>query len=176
MKTVKIIIGSYILLNSMNLYAESAKECMKYWQEPTAPIKVLGEVECENIWDFGKTNATKNRLQLLDQLGLKSKNSQWMSTGNCSKVLYDKKTYYIYQAYYKQDKDDIWIAYNDKSAFAYFRKVISPLSNGENAGVSLKCAKTGGYAEAKTVLNSYLKSKTSVSMSTYKSDDWYKED
>ena len=33
MKVLKIVIGTYILLNSISLYAESTNECMKYWSE-----------------------------------------------------------------------------------------------------------------------------------------------
>jgi hypothetical protein len=47
----------------------------------------MGEVECEHIWDYGKSNTSKNRLQLLSQLSLKPKNNQWMSTGNCKSYI-----------------------------------------------------------------------------------------
>lgn len=33
MKMLKIVLGLYILLNSMNLYVENVNECMKYWSE-----------------------------------------------------------------------------------------------------------------------------------------------
>jgi hypothetical protein len=176
MKTVNIMIGACILLNSINLHAESAKECMKYWKEKSiVPIKKLGEVECEHIWDYGKSKTSQNRLKLLSQLNLKPKNNQWMSTGSCIKVLYNKNNYYIYRAYYKEDRDEIWIAYNDKNAFSYFRKVTAPQKEEESSRVELSCARNGDYGEAKTVLNSYLKNNTEVSMSSYKVGDWYKE-
>ncbi|EKU57420.1 MULTISPECIES: hypothetical protein [Acinetobacter] len=176
MNTVKLMIGACILLNSINLHAESAKECMKYWDEkPVVSIKKMGEVECEHIWDYGKSNTSQNRLKLLSQLNLKSKNNQWMSTGNCAKVVYNKNNYYIYRAYYKEDKDEIWIAYNNKNAFSYFRKVATPQKENESSRVELSCAKSGDYEEAKTVLNSYLKNNTLVNMSFYKVGDWYKE-
>lgn len=41
--------------------------------------------------------------------------------------------------------------------------------------VKLSCARNGDYGEAKTVLNSYLKNNTEVSMNFYKVGDWYKE-
>ncbi|HHP8824545.1 TPA: hypothetical protein ACSIXI_002456, partial [Acinetobacter baumannii] len=121
-------------------------------------------------------NVTQGRLKLLNQLKLKPNNNQWMSTGECSKVSYNKNNYYIYRAYYKEDRDEIWIAYNDKSSFSYFRKVSSPKKEGENSKVSLSCAKNGEYDEARSVLNTYLKNNTSVSMSYYKVGDWYKGD
>jgi hypothetical protein len=177
MKVLKIVMGTYILLNSISLYAESTSECMKYWSEKSAAsLKVLEEVECENIWEYGKSSATQDRLKLLNQLKLNPKNNQWMSIDECSKVSYNKKNYYIYRAYYKEDRDEIWIAYNDKSSFSYFRKVNSPQKEGENSKVSLSCAKNGEYDEARSVLNNYLKNNTSVSMSYYKVGDWYKGD
>ena len=176
MKVLKIVIGTYILLNSISLYAESTNECMKYWSEKSSiSLNVLGEVECENIWEYGKSNATQDRLKLLNQLKLTPKNNQWMSTGECSKVSYNENVYYVYRAYYKEDRDEIWIAYNAKSSFSYFRKVSSPQNEGENFKVSLSCAKNGEYEGAKSALNNYLKNNTLVSMDYYKVGDWYKE-
>ncbi len=170
------MIGACIFLNSINLHAESAKECMKYWDEnPVISIKKLSEVECAHIWDYEKSNASQNRLKLLTQLNLKAKNNQWMSTGNCTKVSYNKNNYYIYRAYYKEDRDEIWIAYSDKNAFSYFRKVNPPQKEGGDSRVELSCAKNGDFGEAKAALNSYLKNYTSVSMAFYKVGDWYKE-
>ncbi|ENW97879.1 hypothetical protein [Acinetobacter sp. NIPH 298] len=175
MKIAKVFIGSLVLLQSVSLYAESFKQCLKYWNEPVVEIKVLGEVECEHVWEFGQNSASQNRLKLLDQLNLKRKNNQWMSTGICSKVLYNHKEYYIYNANYKEDKDDVWIAYDNKNAFAYFRKIVAPSEEGARSGVILSCASIGVDDKSRYVLNSYLKNNTSVSMSFYKTNDWYKE-
>lgn len=59
MKTLKIVLGSYILLNSMNLYAENVNECMKYWSEPAVQIRVLPAVQCFDIWEEGFSNENK---------------------------------------------------------------------------------------------------------------------
>ena len=59
MKTLKIVLGSYILLNSMNLYAENVNECMKYWSEPAVQIRVLPDVQCFDIWEEGFSNENK---------------------------------------------------------------------------------------------------------------------
>lgn len=58
MNTVKIMIGACILLNSINLHAESAKKCMKYWNEPAVQVIVLEDVQCPDIWEdnFNKEN------------------------------------------------------------------------------------------------------------------------
>ncbi|MCU4387562.1 hypothetical protein KTH40_08075 [Acinetobacter haemolyticus] len=175
MRIAQVLIGSLVLFQSGSLYAESAKQCLKYWNEPVEQIQVLGEVECEHVWEFGQNRATQNRLKLLDQLNLKRKNSQWMSTGKCTQVLYDNKKYNIYYANYKEDKDEIWIAYNNENAFAYFRKIVAPLEEGTRPGVVLSCSNVGKNSATRYTLNSYLKNNTSVSMIFYKTNDWYKE-
>ncbi|NAR65290.1 hypothetical protein GPS57_16285 [Acinetobacter haemolyticus] len=175
MRLAQVLIGSLVLFQSVSLYAESAKQCLKYWNEPVEQIQVLGEVECEHVWEFGQNSATQNRLKLLDQLNLKRKNGQWMSTGNCKQVLYGNEKYNIYRAYYKEDRDEIWIAYDNKNAFSYFRKIVAPLEEGTSPGVVLSCASIGKNEKSRHVLNSYLKKNTSVSMEIYRINDWNHE-
>ncbi len=175
MKLLKIAVMTYLLLNSINLYAESAKECMKYWNEPVVGIKVLGEVECEHIWDFGISENSQNRLKVLDQLKLKNRTGQWMSTGICQEILYNGNKYKIYNANYKEDKHDIWMIYNSNNVFSYFRKVANSVNGFGGLGVDLSCSGLGGDKNIKYILNSYLKDNTSINMRIYRENDWYKD-
>lgn len=170
MKNVKKIMFMFMCLSSSILYAESSKDCMNYWNQPIKKITVLEEVECDHIWDFGKNKMGDSRLKILDSLNLKKDNRQWQSIGECQQVLSNKKKYYIYNARYKEYGHNIWLIYDDKNAFAYFRKV-----NNKDQSVDLSCAQEGADKNLKFILNSYLKNNTSVSMQKYKPNDWYKE-
>ncbi|WP_227602067.1 MULTISPECIES: hypothetical protein [Acinetobacter] len=170
MRKIIKILAIIMFLNSSALYAESSKECMSYWNLPIKKIEVLEEVECEDIWNFGKDKSSLNRLQVVNNLNLKTKNSQWLSTGQCQKISYDKKIYNIYNTEYKEYGHNIWLIYDEKNAFAYFRKI-----NIKDQSVVLSCNEVGQNKELKFILNSYLKNNTSVSMEKYKANDWYKE-
>ena len=91
MKTLKIVLGSYILLNSMNLYAENVNECMKYWSEPAVQIRVLPDVQCFDIWEEGFSNENK---KVARKIGFNLKDKNWMSTGICNHIQYKNKDYY----------------------------------------------------------------------------------
>ena len=170
MKNLKKIMIIYTLFGSQTLYAETSKDCINYWNQPIKKIKVLEEVECEHIWEFGKNKIDDSRLKILDGLDLKKENGQWQSIGECQQVLYNKKKYHIYNACYKEYGHNIWLIYDDKNAFAYFRKV-----NNKDQSVILSCSQVGMNNELKVILNSYLKINTSVSMKKYRANDWYKE-
>lgn len=160
----------FVCLSSPTLYAESSKECMNYWNQPIKKITVLEEVECDHIWDFGKSKKSLNRFKVVNNLNLKTTNTQWMSTGQCQKVSYNKKQFNIYNSEYKEYGHNIWLIYDDKNAFAYFRKV-----NSKDQSVEVSCAQEGADTNLKFILNTYLKNNTSVSMQKYKANDWYKE-
>lgn len=170
MKKLKEIIAIVVFLNSSTLYAESSKDCMSYWNQPIKKIQVLEEVECEHIWNFGRDKSSLNRLQVINDLNLKTNKSQWLSTGQCQKISYNKKIYNIYNAEYKEYGHNVWLIYDEKNAFAYFRKI-----NSKDQSVVLSCNQAGKDQELKFILNSYLKNNTSVSMEKYKANDWYKE-
>lgn len=170
MKKLKKIMTILVCLSSSTLYAESSKECMNYWNQPIKKITVLEEVECDHIWDFGKNKNSLNRLKVVNSLNLKTTNTQWMSIGQCQKVSYNKKQFNIYNSEYKEYGHNIWLIYDDKNAFAYFRKV-----NSKDQSVEVSCAQEGADTNLKFILNSYLKNNTSVSMQKYKANDWYKE-
>lgn len=167
---MKNIITICVLTSSSILYAESSKECMQYWNQPIKKIKVLEEVECEHIWEFGKNKSSLSQLKVINNLKLKASDALWLSTGQCQKILYNKNKYNIYNAEYKEYGNNIWLIYDDKTAFAYFRKV-----NSRDQTVDLSCNQVGMDHEIKFILNSYLKNNTSVSMEKYRENDWYKE-
>ncbi len=167
---MKNIITICVLISSSILYAESSKECMQYWNQPIKKIKILEEFECEHIWEFGKNKSSLSQLKVINNLKLKTSDAQWLSTGQCQKISYNKKQYNIYNAEYKEYGHNIWLIYDDKTAFAYFRKV-----NSRDQSVDLSCNQVGIDHEIKYILNSYLKNNTSVSMEKYRENDWYKE-
>ncbi len=169
----KILLNIIFLTISVNVFAESGKECTKNWSYPNFNVKLLGEKSCLNIWELGGDVSSKNRLNLLKIMGLKSKNSQWMSTGTCVEVKYNNQNYLIYNAYLKEDKSDLWMIYNNSEAYAYFREVKNPISDGFS--VNLKCAEIGKNEQIKYILNNYLKKQTSINLDFYRLNDWYSE-
>ena len=70
MKLLKIAVMTYLLLNSINLYAESAKECMKYWSKPAVQVSVLPDVQCSDVWDDSFSLENK---KLVKQIGFNLK-------------------------------------------------------------------------------------------------------
>ncbi len=164
MMKLKIVIGFYFLLNSMNLYAERAKECMKYWNEPAVQVKVLKDVECPDIWD---ESFNKGNKKLVKAMGLNLKDKNWMSTGTCNHVEYKNKEYYIYWADIKNTKTDIIIIYDDKNSFAYSReidrfKIKDGLKEDEVVDVLLSCGKNGVDKNIVSALNGYIFKETSI--------------
>ena len=170
MKNLKKIMTICLLFSSPTLYAESSKDCMNYWNQPVKKITVLDDVECDHIWEFGKNKIGDSRLKILESLDLEKENEQWQSIGECQQVLFNKKKYHIYNARYKEYGHNIWLIYDNKNAFAYFRKV-----NSKDQSVDLSCAQEGKDSDLKFILNTYLKTKTSVSMKKYRAKDWHKE-
>ena len=177
MKTLKIVLGSYILLNSMNLYAENVNECMKYWSEPAVQIRVLPDVQCFDIWEEGFSNENK---KVARKIGFNLKDKNWMSTGICNHIQYKNKDYYIYLANMKEDRTDLIMIYNEGNSFAYSRKIDQKnIKNGfrkeDQVDVNLSCGKIGDDIKIASVLNGYIFKETSISnIFKYKMYDRFK--
>lgn len=177
MKMLKIVLGSYILLNSMNLYAENVNECMKYWSEPAVQIRVLPDVQCFDIWEEGFSNENK---KVARKIGFNLKDKNWMSTGICNHIQYKNKDYYIYWADMKDDRTDLIMIYNEGNSFAYSRKIDQKnIKNGfrkeDQVDVNLSCGRIGDDIKIASVLNGYIFKETSISnIFKYKMYDRFK--
>lgn len=177
MKTAKLVMGPYILLNSMNLYAEKAQDCMKYWHEPAVQISLLQSIPCPDIWE---DNFNKENQKLVKKIGFDLKDKNWMSTGMCEHVQYKNKKYYIYWVDMKHNKTDIIMIYNDNNSFAYSRVLDLSKSKGvfrkeDMVNVSLSCEKIGDDIKIVSVLNGYLLKETSINnIYKYKINDRFK--
>lgn len=177
MKVLKIVIGTYILLNSINLYAESTNECMKYWEKPAAKVSVLQDIQCSNIWE---DNFSKENKKLVKEIGFNLKDKNWVSTGSCSHVKYNDKDYYIYWADMKHNKTDLIMIYNTSNSFAYSRaldakKIKEGFKKEDSIDVDLSCGKVGEDINIVSVLNGYLLKETSINnISKYKVYDRFK--
>lgn len=170
------MVGACILLNSINLHAESAKECMKYWSEPAVQVTVLQDVQCPDIWEDKFSD--NNRL-VIKKLGLNRQDNNWMSTGACKKVKYNSDIYFVYKAFLKNNKTNLIILYNNKDSFAYLRKLdLSKFKNGyteqDIVDVNLTCTKVGKGTSMVSILNSYILKDTNIKdISKYSISDWY---
>lgn len=177
MNTVKIMIGACILLNSINLHAESAKECMKYWNEPAVQVFILEDVQCPDIWE---DNFSKENKKIAKNIRFDLKDKNWTSTGTCNHVQYKNKNYYIYWAEMKHNKTDLIMIYNDINSFAYSREIDrKKIKNGfrkeDSVDVNLSCSKVGEDENIVSALNGYLFKETSIgNISKYKINDRFK--
>jgi hypothetical protein len=177
MKDFKKIMTIYVLLNSPTLYAESLKECMKYWNEPAVHINLLEDVQCTDIWE---ENFQKENKILVKKIGLDLKDKNWMSTGTCNHVNYKNKDYYIYWVYLKNNRTDLIIIYDNKNSFAYSREINrKEIENGfgleDEINVNLSCGKVGDDKKIISVLNGYIYQETSINnISKYKIYDRFK--
>jgi len=177
MKLLKIAVVIYLLLNSINLYAESVKECMTYWSKPAVQVSVLPDVKCSDVWDDSFRLENK---KLVKQIGFNLKDKNWVSTGSCSHVQYKTKDYYIYWADMKNNKTDLIMIYSPNNSFAYSRaldqkKIKEGFKIEDSVDVNLSCGKIGEDINIISVLNGYLHKETSIkNISKYKIYDRFK--
>ena len=155
-----------IMVFSTSAYAQE-NECEKNWESGKKAyknLKIYSEtVDCRNVWEDPKKES------LLKNMGLNSKNPQWMSTGECQVVELNKSKYKIYQASFQNDHSDIRIISDDKgNSFAFFRDLgrfdmtqdkFYPRKNSNIHGVYLKCNGIGSYQLLKPILSSYINNK-----------------
>lgn len=177
MINLKTVVATYVLFNSVALYAESSKECMKFWSEPAVQINLLKDVNCPDIWEENFKNENKI---LVKKIGLDLNDKNWMSTGTCNHVKYKNKDYYIYWSYLKNNRTDFILIFNNTDSFAYSREINKKemekgfgVNDELNANVS--CYKIGVDKKIISVLNGYLYKETSIkNITKYKIYDRFK--
>lgn len=176
MKIAKVLIGSLVLLQSVSLYAESSKQCLKYWNEPVVEISIISDVTCPDVWE---EEFSKNNRIVIEKLGLDRTDDNWISTGLCKKVKHKGNIYFAYRAFLKNDKTNLIMLYDNKKTFAYLRRLdLSKFKNGytdqDIVDVNLTCNKLGEDLNISSILNSYILKDTSIkNISKYQISDWY---
>ncbi len=176
MKLSAKITSVSLFLACSTVGAEQSDQCLKYWNSPEVEIKILDKVDCPNIWEDKGDDISANKIVVLKAMGLSHKKMNWMSTGECQKLEHNKKFYYVYNAYQKEELNDIWMIYNKENLFMYFRKINFNEKNLEGRfKVNLNCNQVGSDKNIYNILNSYLKKDTDVKINLYKINDWYKE-
>lgn len=182
MKLLATMASLTLFLGCSIVQAEQSDQCLKYWNRPEVEIKILGKVDCPNIWEDINNQSSINKKKVFKSMGLNAKNSNWMATGECEKVKHEESIYLIYRTYHKLDRRDVWMIYSNKDNFSYLREIDkSKLMNetfsvDETVDAKVNCGKIGLDKSIISVLNSYLKHNTSIeSINKYKINDWYKE-
>ncbi|MCH7335671.1 hypothetical protein [Acinetobacter sp. NIPH 2699] len=178
MKIVQVFIGSLLLSQSVSLYAESSKQCLKYWNEPVVQFELLKDTQCPHVWE---DNFNPHGKKVVENIGFNLKNNNWMSAGICSHIKYKNNNYYIYWADMKHNKTDLIMVFNDNAAFLYSREIDrtkisdSGYTDKDVLDVNLSCAKAGSDSDLISVLNSYILKETNIkNIYKYQIADWFK--
>lgn len=176
MKLLTTMTSFSLFLTCGIVQAQQSDQCLKYWNGSEVEIKILGQVDCPNIWENKGDDISANKVIVLKKMGLSHKKMNWMSTGKCQKLEYDRKFYYVYNAYQKEELNDIWMIYSKENLFMYYRKIKFNEKTPEGRfKVNLNCNQVGSNKNIYNILNSYLKKDTDVKINLYKINDWYKE-
>lgn len=178
MRIAQVLIGSLVLFQSVSLYAESSKQCLKYWNEPAVKFELLQDVQCPHVWE---ENFNLYGKKVVRTIGFNLKNNNWMSTGICHHIQHNHKNYYVYRAYVKHNKTDIIMVFNDNASFLYSREIDrakigdSGYTDKDILDVNLSCAQAGSDSDLISVLNSYIIKETNIkNISKYQIADWFK--
>ncbi|WHR56981.1 hypothetical protein [Acinetobacter haemolyticus] len=178
MRIAQVLIGSLVLFQSVSLYAESAKQCLKYWNEPVVQFELLEDTQCPHVWE---DNFNPHGKKVVEKIGFNLKNNNWMSAGICNHIKYKKNNYYIYWADMKHNKTDIIMIFNDNAAFLYSREIDrtkikeSGYTRKDILDVNLSCAQSGSDLNMVSVINSYILKETNIKdISKYQIFDRFK--